>query len=88
MKKRSHKAKKRKESITPTRNSSRLNISELCTQFSDELKNSKASDGGEHTGVETSSSGGVGLRKIWNLHKGYKTFDIKSDQRVNLKTTK
>ena len=89
-KKRSHKATKRKKKVTPTRKSSRLNVSELCTRgtTADELENSEESDESEPTRVETRSSGGVSLRQIWDLHEGYKTFDIKSDQRVNLKTTK
>ena len=91
--KRSHKAKKRKKNVTPTRKSSRSNVSELCTSKTnnDDLENSETSDDSDTNKparVETRSSGSVSLRTIWDLHEGYKTFDIKSEYRVNLKTTK
>ena len=84
------KSAKSAKSVTPTCKSfKRRNVSELCTRVktADDLEHSEESDESDLTGLETRSSGGVYLRKS-NLHDGYKTFAIESDQRVNLKTTK
>ena len=90
-KKRSHRGKKTKKSVSPKRKSARLNASNSATQVSEaedksndeEKKQNKVEIVSKKTHTRSSMTD---LRSIWDEIEGKTLFDVKSDKRICKKT--